>query len=245
MKRKNSIILHTAMACFLWLMIFCPACLMAQEWWSNPQEVRNFREHMRLLQATPPPIRTAEGWEGDRNHTFEVASDASFNSESVSRVCYTLNGTYLGPYDIGIDAYSMKQRQIDIGKGVPYKIRDIGKNRDTLVTNGKSKQSIRGWDFYTVLEYDSKECLLRLVTLDEVKKALYPDLKEPALFMINKFFITKDEDLYRLDRDFIMKVERVSSTEISPLKDFPPFIIIRIFTHTHHNWHQAQEYKGT
>ncbi len=164
---------------------------------------------------------------------------------SVSRVCYTLNGTYLGPYDIGIDAYSMKQRQIDIGKGVPYTIRDIGKNRDTLVTNGKSKQSIRGWDFYTVLEYDSKECLLRLVTLDEVKKALYPGLKEPVVFMINKFFITKDEDLYRLDRDFIMKVERVSSTEISPLKDFPPFTIIRIFTHTHHNWHQAQEYKGT
>lgn len=95
-----------------------------------------------------------------------------------------------------------------------------------------------------MLEYDSKECLLRLVTLDEVKQALYPDLKEPVVFMINKFFITKDEDLYHLDRDFIMKVERVSSTEISPLKDFPPFTIIRIFTQTHHNWHQAQEYKG-
>ena len=52
-----------------------------------------------------------------------------------------------------------------------------------------------------------------LVTLDEVKKALYPNLKGPILFMINKFFITHDEDLYRIDRNFIMKVELLNSSD--------------------------------
>ena len=48
--------------------------------------------------------------------------------------------------------------------------------------------------------------------------------------MINKFFITHDEDLYRIDRNFIMKVELLNSSDISALKPFPTFTIIRIFT---------------
>ena len=61
--------------------------------------------------------------------------------------------------------------------------------------------------------------------------------------MINKFFITHDEDLYRIDRNFIMKVELLNSSDISALKLFPTFSIIRIFTWTFHNWHQAQSYE--
>lgn len=114
---------------------------------------------------------------------------------------------------------------------------------DSLASGNGQTPAIRNRDFWYVINYEDHDNKTFLVTLDEVKKALYPNLKEPILFMINKFFITHDEDLYRIDRNFIMKVELLNSSDISALKLFPTFTIIRIFTWTPHNWHQAQSYE--
>lgn len=221
--------------------------MSAQNWWNDQQKIKEFREHMILLQSTPPPIHNNEKCATDPNHYYEVASDAFFNEGNLSKVCYTLNGLYLGPYDIGIDRTSLKKRWIGTNADTSFTIHGIGKGNDSLVIckdEPKQKHAIRGRDFYAILNYDSEGRDIKLVTLEEIKKALLPDIKAPVVYMINKFIITRDEDLYRLDRDFIMKTETISSSEILSLRSLPPFTILRIFTWTHHNWHQAQKYEG-
>ena len=142
----------------------------------------------------------------DENHRFEYLTDKDFNDNA--RGCYMVDGVYIGPYDIGINCCSTKKREIRIGHGKPFTIRGIGAHNDSITINmpdslasGKGQTpAIRNRDFWYVINYEDQDNKTFLVTLDEVKKALYPNLKEPILFMINKFFITHDEDLYRIDR---------------------------------------------
>ena len=60
--------------------------------------------------------------------------------------------------------------------------------------------------------------------------------------MINKFFITKIEDLYKIAEDFIFSVETLYSDFLYPVRPCieEEFAIIRIFTWTHHNWHPRE-----
>ena len=57
--------------------------------------------------------------------------------------------------------------------------------------------------------------------------------------MINKFFILRDQDLYKVDKDFIYNVEVVNLKKCDVLKRGKAFNVIRIFTKTHHNWHPS------
>ena len=207
------------------------------------------RQWYKRQKQDPPKDWGKEVKRKDENHRFEYLTDKDFNDNA--RGCYMVDGVYIGPYDIGINCCSTKKREIRIGHGKPFTIRGIGANNDSITINmpdslasGKGQTpAIRNRDFWYVINYEGHDNKTFLVTLDEVKKALYPNLKGPILFMINKFFITHDEDLYRIDRNFIMKVELLNSSDISALKLFPTFSIIRIFTWTFHNWHQAQSYE--
>ena len=207
------------------------------------------RQWYKRQKREPPKDWGKEVKRKDENHRFEYLTDKDFNDNA--RGCYMVDGVYIGPYDIGINCCSTKKREIRIGHGKPFTIRGIGAHNDSITINmpdslpsGKGQTpAIRNRDFWYVINYEDQDNKTFLVTLDEVKKALYPNLKEPILFMINKFFITHDEDLYRIDRNFIMKVELLNSSDISALKLFPTFSIIRIFTWTPHNWHQAQGYE--
>lgn len=248
-KSRNNTDRYRLIIGLLILLCICSVETAAQGWYTCQEEVQHFREHMRLLQSTPPTdcSKTRE----DPNHNDEVASDTFFNKRLMSKACFTLNGTYIGPSDIGINCCSTKKREIRIGHGKPFTIRGIGAHNDSITINmpdslasdNGQTPAIRNRDFWYVINYEDQDNKTFLVTLDEVKKALYPNLKEPILFMINKFFITHDEDLYRIDRNFIMKVELLNSSDIYALKLFPTFSIIRIFTWTSHNWHQAQSYE--
>jgi len=100
------------------------------------------------------------------------------------------------------------------------------KCKDPLVINGFS--------------YTDKVLLLcdkniNLVSLEDVRKEFCPNVKGPCLFMINKFFIAKDVVSYKIDKNFIMKVEVLPSSEIELFKGQVPFTIIRIFTKTENN----------
>ena len=58
-----------------------------------------------------------------------------------------------------------------------------------------------------------------------------------CLYMVNKYFITKDWESYRLDKDFILKVEALPSSECEIFEGQSPFTIIRVFTNiiSNHN----------
>lgn len=53
-----------------------------------------------------------------------------------------------------------------------------------------------------------------LVSLEEIKKSFCPDVTGPCLYMINKFFITRDVESYKVDKNFVHKVETLPSSEI-------------------------------
>lgn len=81
---------------------------------------------------------------------------------------------------------------------------------------------------------------VRLMTLEEIRKEYCPKVKEgKVLYMINKFFILRDVEYYKVAQEFIWRVEVLPSEYLTPIEDNikEPFTIIRIFTKTHHNWH--------
>lgn len=73
------------------------------------------------------------------------------------------------------------------------------------------------------------------VTLSDIRKVYCPKVKGKVFFMINKFFITRDAESYKLDKDYILRCETLPSSELSSLKCSEPFTIIRVFTKTKAN----------
>ena len=73
------------------------------------------------------------------------------------------------------------------------------------------------------------------MTLEELRQHCFPNLDGACVFTINKFIIPNSEGLYRIDRDFIYRVERLSSADIEGFRDIPAFNLVRIFTRTPHN----------
>ncbi|MGN0233754.1 MAG: hypothetical protein ACI4B5_04935 [Bacteroidaceae bacterium] len=139
--------------------------------------------------------------------------------------------------NIGLDLYKVKENSID----PPLTIKNIGEKGDSMHVNIEFPGTIQiGKTTYDEFcNYHSTGDSVRLVSLKDIKKEYFPDVKGSCVYMINKFFIFHDADMYRLDRDFVYNVEMFYSDEISELKDLPPFTIIRVFTRTEHNrWWQ-------
>ena len=213
----------------------------------DTEELTPYQKRMRRI--TPPPLREVELGGKDQNHAFEWANDKDFNS--FWNWCFTLDGEFVGPGGLGIDRYSVRVENAVNRPGglrVPMTVRGIGPERDSLVVEMSpgdmsalnKSYKIRGHRIsgFTNFTSDKK---IKLITLDDVRKIYCPDVEGNVLFMINKFFITQNIDLYKLDKDFIYKVEKLSSEDLCPIKDNikEDFTIIRIFTRTHHNWHQS------
>jgi len=191
-----------------------------------------------------PDIHESLG-EKDKNHVFEGETDYSFNFNIDD--CYTLDGEYVGHLPIGIDLYATEKinaSNVDPGLKMPFVVRGIGVNRDSICVDtqpnqeGSKEYNIGGHDICFFVNYQSLKGKVRLMTLDEIRKEYCPSIEGPIVYMINKFFIMHQPDLYKVDRDFIYKVEVVHSKDFDALKDMGSFTIIRIFTRTHHNWHQ-------
>ena len=118
----------------------------------------------------------------------------------------------------------------------------IGPDNDSLLITSHDEikdpvPAIKGHPFPYVhfTPYRSTEPI-RWTTFDELRKEYFPDVQEPVVYTINKY-IVPDPTFFKLDHDFIGRIERLDSRDIEALKAFPPFTFIRIFTKTRHNWY--------
>ena len=147
---------------------------------------------------------------GDDNDYIGHLSDLEFNS---SKTAIFVNDVFIKS-EIGLD---LKTSMSDITKEMC---------KDPLVINGFS---------YTDKITFHCDKNIKFVSLDEVRKEYCPNVNGSCLFMINKFFISKDVVSYKIEKNFIKKVELLASTDIEIFKGQAPFTIIRIFTNTENN----------
>lgn len=115
---------------------------------------------------------------------------------------------------------------IDLSTSSPISSITKEKCKEPLVINGFS------YTDKVTLHCDKN---INLVSLEDVRKEFYPDAKGACLYMINKFFIAKDVESYKIEKGFIKNVEALPSSEIEFFKGQAPFTIIRIFTNTENN----------
>ena len=173
----------------------------------------------------------------DRNTRIEEATDLEFNNY---KNAFVVNGVFMRNL-IGIDQNNMN---ITWDFTYPVVVRHIGKGDDSLVIkkdplddpdfrSGTIKlrnMRLRNIIFFT---YSGNS---HFMTPDDIRQKYCPHAKGPYLYMINKFFIMRDEDLYMIDPDFIQSVESFPSKDISLLREgYKKFTVIRIFTKTLHN----------
>ena len=187
----------------------------------------------------------------DENHGYEVLTDEQFNDREAVFFIYTLDGEYIGPSNIGIDLYSVKMSNPKSYQEptltVPFMVYGIGPKRDSLYVDCTMEEMRRLGRNYTIggrrvtgiYNFTSLKGHVELLTLEEIRQKYCPKVKKPYVFMINKFFIFRDQDLYKVDKDFIYNVEVVNLKKCDVLKRGKAFNVIRIFTKTHHNWHPS------
>ena len=173
----------------------------------------------------------------DRNSEIEEYTDSTFNNYPYA---YVVNGVFTRSL-IGIDQYK-KKNFFDFT--YPVVVRHIGKGNDSMVIKSNPLRDpdylsgtikLRAMRLRDVLflTYSGNS---HFVTPDDVRQKYCPHAKGPYLYMINKFFIMHDEDLYKIDPDFIQSVESFPSKDISLLREgYKKFTVIRIFTKTLHN----------
>lgn len=173
--------------------------------------------------------------ERDINEIREIESDIEFNASTSGVI---VNGMFIKD-DIGIDLYETEGLGRSMLPTPPFWLKGIGIECDSMYVGIQCSDtiSVRGMPVTHFPCYIYKKDNVKWVTLNEVRKEFCPDVEGTIIYMINKFFITKYVDLYKLDRDYILNVETVDSKEFEMPKDFPPFTIIRIFTKTRSNWH--------
>ena len=205
---------------------------------------RPLRPHNKvILKYKPDSVRE------DKNHADECTSDIGFN-EFRGSLCL-LDQQVVGPYMIGIDMNATEYKRLD----PPFMIRGIGPNRDSLLFDSKNLLDhdkpylINGKRYDSFSSRISTKGPVRLVTLEEVRRKYFPEVKGNCIYMINKFFILNDVELYKLDEDFIYTIEKLTSEDIASVTDIPflkknlkkkkspKFTVIRIFTKTPQNWH--------
>jgi hypothetical protein len=129
----------------------------------------------------------------------------------------------------------------------PFVVKGMKNQQDTIVVTQSETDSIivtqdprkhpviiNGVE-YTRFFNVSVDKEITFVTLGEIKELYFPDVKEPYIFMVDKFFLTDDLQSYKFDKDFILKTELIESSEFEVLKNCPPFSILRIFTKVRKN----------
>ena len=178
-------------------------------------------------------------WVTDKNEEGGFQTDLEFNKLPVATL---LNNVFIKS-DIGIDQYKVEKKEFPSyyikREHKPFTIHGVGKDgRDSIVLEKDASPDnpieINGESYIFVQNLISSQ-KFDLASLEEIKEDFCPDVTGPCLYMVNKFFITKDVESYKLDRNFVLKVEALPSSEIDFFKGKDPFTIIRIFTNTPSN----------
>ena len=178
-------------------------------------------------------------WVTDKNEEGGFRTDLEFNHEPLAVL---LNNVFIRS-GIGIDLYKVEKKEFPFEymkrESKPFVIYGVGESgRDSIVLEKDASSDnpvvINGKSYIFVQNLISSQ-KFDLASLEEIKEDFCPDVKGPCLYMVNKFFITEDVESYKLDKNFVLKVEALPSSEIELFKGKEPFTIIRIFTNTPSN----------
>ena len=175
----------------------------------------------------------------DANDSWEGSNDYEFNRINRGDYGMTLDGVFI-KNDIGIDRYyEVSPDTTDNPVKFPFWIKGIGPQNDSLRVEAGMKDAdinVGGvkcdMGLYH-LRYSKPR--YRLLSLEEVRRKYFPKLKGNVVYMINKFFIMTNANLYKLDEDFIHHVELVDSKDFDALRHNRRFHVLRIFTRPAHN----------
>lgn len=188
----------------------------------------------------------------DINERSESQSDVWFNDIPGKHKRFTVLDGVLVKSEIGIDMrYAVDPDTVPGYKKFPLWVKGVGPDNDsvwvekeTLTTYSDNGPAYNYFDFAGAkcefvrpLLYTKKN--YRLLTLDQVREKYCGGIEgivpENVIYMINKFFVMTDVEAYRVDEDFIWRVELVNSKFFDFFKDKEQFVILRIFTKTFHN----------
>lgn len=116
----------------------------------------------------------------------------------------------------------------------PGSISKIDIKKDSIIVDGKPYQG----SVYITTKKGKNE----YYTLDELKKRFVKEnLSQPILYMINNEFIKDDIKSYKIQKDYILKVNCVQSKEIDGF-DKTNFTIVQILTKTRENRSEASKH---
>lgn len=173
----------------------------------------------------------------DPNSAEERYNDYQFNN----RRDVVLDGVYI-KNGIGIDWHQVQRADTSMYPvRYPCWIRGIGSRNDSLFLECRPSETkekyvmIGGTKCRYLTFYHYMKENYKLVSLEDIRREYMPDYKGKVVYMINKFLIMNDADLYKLDDSFIQHIEYVDSKDIDALKNSEPFKIVRIFTRSLHN----------
>ncbi len=115
----------------------------------------------------------------------------------------------------------------------PRTISKIDIKKDSITIDGKPY----GGSIYITL----KEGRGEYYTLDELKKRFVKEnLSQPILYMINNEFIKEEVQSYKIQKDYILKVNCIQSKEFEGFAD-TNFTIVQILTKTNENLSEAKK----
>ena len=169
---------------------------------------------------------------GDINSQYDGWSDNCFNRlYPTAKTLVVVDGVSVKS-EIGFDyRYLVNLDTTDTPVKYPMWVHGVGKANDSVYVEspdvfdddkGKGYLMVGSMKckYMEVYRYEKED--YTLVTLDELRRKIYPDVKGDFLY-------------YKLDLDFIQHVELVNSKNIDVLKNRKPFHILRIFTKNMHN----------
>ena len=169
----------------------------------------------------------------DQNGFLNELSTEDFNKSTIGAL---VDGVFVKSL-IGVNMDSL--RTINVVSDGPLTIKGIKTENDSIVVTQKDFHKnlvrINGVD-YTRFACTSLGKKVELLSLDDIRKTYFPQMgNTPCMYMVNKFFLMNDLSSYKFDKDFILKVELLKSTDFEEFKHAPLFHIIRIFTKTREN----------
>ena len=174
----------------------------------------------------------------DQNGFLNELSTEDFNKSTIGAL---VDGVFVKSL-IGVNMDSL--RTFNVVSDGPLTIKGIKTENDSIVVTQKDFHKnlvrINGVD-YTRFACTSLGKKVELLSLDDILKTYFPQMgNTPCMYMVYKFFLMNDLSSYKFDKDFILKVELLKSTDFEEFKHAPLFHIIRIFTKTreilkHHN----------
>lgn len=235
----------------LWGMLCCAACVKGQVG-DNLKERLIIEKSDSMypsyrLMDTVDGLVVATAFNDDPNDSDGGVTSNGFNRLYPTMKVIDVVDGYVVKSTIGLDSRYLKclDREPDYAK-YPVWLKGIGERNDSIYVESEdvfeseddfkdgyiklSGKKCEDLSFYT---YNKKN--YTLVSLDEIRHKYYPKLKGDVVYMINKHFIMNYVDLYKVDPDFILRVELVCSKDIAGLKSRRKFHVVRIFTKNVYN----------